>query len=666
VNVTNTQVAGDDHLTFINTYFGDVDTGTVKHLSAYAPASDGLTHLRDSALAGEDDPPFADAGRLFFASADPVHADEPWVSDGTVAGTQIMANLAQEIRSNDSNPASLTDVNGTLYFAADDGLHGAELWKTDGTASGTSLAFDIVPGSTGSNPTQSVNWNGSLYFFTGGQFSASFMRTTGPVSAVTTLAPLAPEPRPTDPNFSQVECYFPTAVPFNGRLYFGASDGTSGFELWSTDGTAAGTTRLADTFAGPASSAPCGLIVFNGRLYFRATAGAGAAPFQLWSTDGTPAGTGPALPGAPMMQLDGFSQSVVFNNRMYFVALDANSTGGVYSTDGTAAGTQLLMAAPATSSGLNPIGNLNGRLLLLNLVYANASYQEIWLSDGTSAATVQLAGVKMPIGTPVLLTSNLIYFMNSDSTGLHPWVSDGTAAGTHMLADLNPGTDSDVRWFADFRGEVYFSSNDSTNGARIWRTNGTTAGTVVVGSSALPQASGAVQVSGENLFFAASDSAAGLELNAVQNDSPLAANDSGNSVNGAAVTINVLANDIDSDGSVDPTTVHIGSQPAHGGVSVTQSGTVVYTPNAGYQGSDSFTYSETDNQGSASNIATVTVTTTQPAPPSSGGGGAVDLLELLGLAGLIILRRCPWPFTERNAGLAVRLSPRRLRRLSKS
>jgi len=34
----------------------------------------------------------------FFKSTDPVHADEPWVSDGTVAGTQIMANLAQEIR----------------------------------------------------------------------------------------------------------------------------------------------------------------------------------------------------------------------------------------------------------------------------------------------------------------------------------------------------------------------------------------------------------------------------------------------------------------------------------------------------------------------------------------------------------------------------------------
>jgi hypothetical protein len=116
--------------------------------------------------------------------------------------------------------------------------------------------------------------------------------------------------------------------------------------------------------------------------------------------------------------------------------------------------------------------------------------------------------------------------------------------------------------------------------------------------------------------------------------------------NGAAVTVNVIANDVDSDGSIDPTTVHIASQPAHGSVSVTQSGSVVYTPNAGYQGSDSFTYSENDNQGATSNIATVTITTTQPPPPSSGGsgsssggGGAVDLLDLLALAGLVVLRR---------------------------
>jgi ELWxxDGT repeat protein len=643
-NTSNTQVAGDDNLAFINTYYYDSGSGTAKHLFAYVPQTNMVTHLRDTALSGEDDPPLADGGRLFFLSTDPVHADEPWLSDGTVAGTHILANLAQEIRSNDSNPNFLTDVNGTLYFSADDGVHGAELWRSDGTESGTSLAFDITPGAAGSNPTQIVNWNGSLFFFTGNSYSGSLMRTAGPLSSVTTLAPLTPEPRPTDPNFSQTQCNFPRTVPFNGRLYFGASDGVSGFELWSTDGTAGGTTQVVDIVSGAGSSSPCSLTVFGGRLYFRASPDS-AAGFQLWSTDGTTPGTGPALPGAPFAQINGFSTFVVFNNRMYFVASDANGVSGVYSTDGTPGGTQLLEAASSVAaSSLAPAGVSNGRLILTKFVSSNTSgYQELWLSDGTLAGTVQLAGVQMPLTTPMLLTSDRIYFMNSDSTGLHPWVSDGTATGTHMLADLNPGADSDVRWFADFHGEVFLASNDGSNGARIWRTDGTTAGTVVVGSSALPQVSGPLQVSGQNLFFAGADSTAGLELNVVQNGPPIASNDSASSANGAAVTINVLANDVDSDGSVDPTSVHIASQPSHGSVSVNPSGSIVYTPNSGYQGSDSFTYTETDNQGATSNLATVTVTASQPPSPSpgggnsGGGGGALDLRDLLCLLGLALI-----------------------------
>jgi hypothetical protein len=121
-------------------------------------------------------------------------------------------------------------------------------------------------------------------------------------------------------------------------------------------------------------------------------------------------------------------------------------------------------------------------------------------------------------------------------------------------------------------------------------------------------------------------------------------------VNGAPVTINVLTNDGDADGSIDPTTVRIVSQAAHGSVSVTQSGAVVYTPTAAYEGSDSFTYSETDNQGAASNTATVTVTTTQPPPPppsnggtgngGGGGGGGLSLLDLFALAGVVALAAC--------------------------
>src|SRR5262249_8117031 len=51
-----------------------------------------------------------------------------------------------------SSPRSLINANGTLFFVADEGTHGRELWKSDGTAAGTVLVADINPGSASSNP----------------------------------------------------------------------------------------------------------------------------------------------------------------------------------------------------------------------------------------------------------------------------------------------------------------------------------------------------------------------------------------------------------------------------------------------------------------------------------------------------------------------------------
>ena len=77
------------------------------------------------------------------------------------------------------------------------------------------------------------------------------------------------------------------------------------------------------------------------------------------------------------------------------------------------------------------------------------------------------------------------------------------------------------------------------------------------------------------------------------------------------------------DGSSDPgetTTVSIVSGPAHGTLSNLSSGTaggsVLYTPDAGYSGGDSFTFKASNTQGD-SNVATVSIAVAQPAGPPS-------------------------------------------------
>src|SRR5947209_20204980 len=58
----------------------------------------------------------------------------------------MVADIAPNSAS--SNPNNLTNVNGELYFSANDGTHGTELWKSDGTTAGTTLVADINPGTT--------------------------------------------------------------------------------------------------------------------------------------------------------------------------------------------------------------------------------------------------------------------------------------------------------------------------------------------------------------------------------------------------------------------------------------------------------------------------------------------------------------------------------------
>lgn len=58
---------------------------------------------------------------------------------------------------------------------------------------------------------------------------------------------------------------------FGGKLYFPGYVASTGDELWSTDGTAAGTRIVRDLYPGVVGSFPSDLIAADGRLYFQAT-----------------------------------------------------------------------------------------------------------------------------------------------------------------------------------------------------------------------------------------------------------------------------------------------------------------------------------------------------------------------------------------------------------
>ncbi len=66
------------------------------------------------------------------------------------------------------------------------------------------------------------------------------------------------------------------------RVFFSARDGLHGWELWESDGTAAGTRLVRDLNPGPFSSSPQNFVVSGSNLFFAADDGVtGNEPWVL-------------------------------------------------------------------------------------------------------------------------------------------------------------------------------------------------------------------------------------------------------------------------------------------------------------------------------------------------------------------------------------------------
>lgn len=97
---------------------------------------------------------------------------------------------------------------------------------------------------------------------------------------------------------------------------------------------------------------------------------------------------------------------------------------------------------------------------------------------------------------------------------------------------------------------------------------------------------------------------------------PVAVNGSADLNGGRTVTINVLSKVTTSGyGTLDPNSIKIVVVPTHGTVTVTN-GAVLYTANLGFQGNDTFRYTVSDNLGTPSNAALMTVRVRLPASNS--------------------------------------------------
>ena len=455
-------------------------------------------------------------GSQFFFVADDVGAygAEIWRSDGTLAGTRLLADVCPGSCS--SLPSSLTISNGTLFFTADDGVHGRELWKSNGTPEGTAMVAEIVPGRS-TWISDLIDADGVLFFFAAdGVHGYELWTSDGTTAGTHLVKDIAPGSNWINGRFMATSGH---------RLLFAAYYGTQWPAPWVSDGTEEGTVMVADIRPGanavdpnydPLISGPDAAPAPQGGFLFAADDGTGTA---LWLTDGTPGGTARLSAAASPHEM------TVFQGAVYFAASDPTGVE-LWKSDGTALGTVQVKDVRAGAGSSEPRELTVAGIRLFFRANDGAHGAELWKSDGSTAGTVQVANLNpgaadaFPVtpGVPMRYQlspfgGELTFFAYDGSNSLHLWRTEGVATTrltttTTNLANHIPYFDKNA---VTLGGRVYFLAGGW--GTQIWSSDGTPEGTrslkeVTTSTSSVEivngkAPAGALAPVGNHLFFAA-------------------------------------------------------------------------------------------------------------------------------------------------------------------
>ncbi|HEX8537279.1 MAG TPA: ELWxxDGT repeat protein, partial [Cystobacter sp.] len=104
-------------------------------------------------------------GQLYFAVNQDDGRGALWKSDGTEAGTVVVKELTATEGNFISPVRDLTALSSLLFFQGADTAHGSELWVSDGTSGGTRLLKDLTPGVEGSSLSHLTALESRLVFF---------------------------------------------------------------------------------------------------------------------------------------------------------------------------------------------------------------------------------------------------------------------------------------------------------------------------------------------------------------------------------------------------------------------------------------------------------------------------------------------------------------------
>lgn len=354
-----------------------------------------------SGLTGSNGPDsfnlFSNGSYLLFAAKIASTGTELWISNGTDAGTVALANINPGAAS--SFPDNFSAFNNLVLFQANDGTHGIEYWKTNGTAAGTTILKDINPGPGNINGLFNVPFpyifnNKAFFVANDGVHGDEVWATDGTEANTFLLKDIQTGPF--------VYTSVINAVTVGNKFFFTSSDAATRFEMWQSDGTPAGTVLFksfspAGFEGSPFIMPPYQVDLVNGTFSqplfqgnkFFFTAGSIAEGVELWVSDGTVGGTSRVKNIGPG-STDGvnFGSYAYTSANLYFPAYDGTHGVELWKSNGTDAGTSLVADINTKNNGAdssNPDVYFfvnNGKLLITATDGDHPTARDLYVLDG--------------------------------------------------------------------------------------------------------------------------------------------------------------------------------------------------------------------------------------------------------------------------------------------
>lgn len=296
----------------------------------------------------------ADENKAYFYCTDGVNGFEIWVTDGTEAGTYMV----KDITPGSTSTSIYTEApifgnnlrDGKFYFFCFTQAAGYEPWVSDGTEAGTFMLADISPGAGSSAVSytynQFYNYNGAMYFFAS-QFNSykyDLYKTDGTQAGTELVSNIF------DTNHSVLNLF-----EKDGLLYIITTNNLP--KLWSTDGTQSGT-QLVTTFPDNFNFNTIDFqpVVVGGTIYLRLKGNDVGIELYKLDSSYTPVlvkdifvGTSNGL---STIEYEDAKVLQAYDNKIWFMARTSSTeTTQFWVSDGTEAGTQNLTLSLGGSAG---------------------------------------------------------------------------------------------------------------------------------------------------------------------------------------------------------------------------------------------------------------------------------------------------------------------------